>query len=69
VVGLGQFHGVRHDDWVAGMEPAGDIRRGDEWHDFLVMADLEGSKAFAQVTVQIDSHPHMQASDLTEDRL
>ena len=57
-VRLGQRHRVAHPGRVAGVEPAGDVRRADVLDDLLVEAHLVHPEALAHVAVQIDLGGH-----------
>src|SRR5215208_7584131 len=53
---LGQRDGLAHGGWVAGVEAARDVGRGDVLHHLLVEAHLPGAEALPHVAVQVDSH-------------
>ncbi|MNS71682.1 hypothetical protein D3C71_1034050 [compost metagenome] len=53
---FGQTHHARHHFRIARMESAGDICRRDDFHKFLVVADLIDAETFAHIGINIDLH-------------
>ena len=49
-------HRAVHDDRIAGVETAGDVRRSDDLEDLLVTAQHVVAEAFAHVAVEVDTH-------------
>ncbi len=56
-------HGAGHrpldDERVAGVKPAGNVDRRDERDESVIVADLPGSEALADVGVEVDRHGSM----------
>src|SRR5215467_9828184 len=50
-------YGLEHDERVAAVEAAGDIRRGDDLQHLGVAAHRPGAKALAHVAIKVD-HIH-----------
>src|SRR5271166_5553998 len=52
-----------HRDRVAGVEPAGDARRADDFEQPGIVADVVCAKALAHIGVEIDRVCHMPSSE------
>ncbi|MCY1557080.1 hypothetical protein D9M68_938950 [compost metagenome] len=54
-LGLGLGEGGSHDLRVAGMQSAGDVSRGNDVEDRVIVTHFPRTKAFAHVRVDIDA--------------
>ena len=52
---FGHGHGFLHHQGITGVPAAGDVHRGHMGNHFFIQSNAVGTKAFAQVTVQIDA--------------
>src|SRR6201993_1831180 len=59
--GLGDH--TPHRDGIAGMEPAGDARRADDFEQHHIVADVVSTKALAHIGVEIDRVRHIPSSE------
>src|SRR5829696_8439152 len=51
-----RLHRPPHDKWVASVEPAGDVCRGQDIEQRLIVSYSPGAEAFAKIGVEIDVH-------------
>ena len=57
-VAAGERHRARHDHRVAGVEPAGDARGGDDLEELLVVPHPPGAEALTEIAVHVDARGH-----------
>ncbi len=51
-----QRHRLRHHRRIAGVQPAGDVCRGDHRHERRILAQRVAAKTLAQIAIQVNEH-------------